>query len=394
MTKNFNSHAHVERDLSRQRCCRAFVHFNSHAHVERDQKLRNSVISIHISTHTLTWSVTSSLSVSLNVLVFQLTRSRGAWLLLCACFPLFLHFNSHAHVERDVQFSCHTTSGRWISTHTLTWSVTMYSLIFPIAYLFQLTRSRGAWHSGEEVKVRFVNFNSHAHVERDLSIIDVLPTPFISTHTLTWSVTWWWLQNTSAVRNFNSHAHVERDSMPIEQQNAVMNFNSHAHVERDLAKCGVRSSTNAFQLTRSRGAWHGFYLLYVLKFKYFNSHAHVERDRNTRAKVLILTISTHTLTWSVTNCANALSPCTHISTHTLTWSVTLDTLEKSAEIEFQLTRSRGAWLYNTDTEEKSEQFQLTRSRGAWQNWSVNYEITMLFQLTRSRGAWQIQISYC
>ena len=56
-----------------------------------------------------------------------------------------------------------------ISTHTLTWSVTIYAVM----------------------KCIYVqDFNSHAHVERDLSIIDVLPTPFISTHTLTWSVTW------------------------------------------------------------------------------------------------------------------------------------------------------------------------------------------------------------
>ena len=52
----------------------------------------------------------------------------------------------------------------------------------------------------------------------------------------------------------------------------------------------------------------------------FNSHAHVERDYKYRLALVQ----------------------TRISTHTLTWSVKLDSLEKSAEIEFQLTRSRGA----------------------------------------------------
>ena len=52
----------------------------------------------------------------------------------------------------------------------------------------------------------------------------------------------------------------------------------------------------------------------------FNSHAHVERDIG----------------------VNANFNMKRISTHTLTWSVTLDTLEKSAKTEFQLTRSRGA----------------------------------------------------
>ena len=34
-----------------------------------------------------------------------------------------------------------------------------------------------------------VNFNSHAHVERDLFIYMIFKYIFISTHTLTWSVT-------------------------------------------------------------------------------------------------------------------------------------------------------------------------------------------------------------
>ena len=143
------------------------------------------------------------------------------------------NFNSHAHVERD-----RPNTKRFlrlqISTHTLTWSVTIYAVM----------------------KCIYVqDFNSHAHVERD-------PAPNQNSSPATqfqltrsrgaWPVDYRCL--TYAVY-LNSHANVESDSMPIEQQNAVMNFNSHAHVERDLAKCGVRSSTNAFQLTRSRGAW-------------------------------------------------------------------------------------------------------------------------------------------
>ena len=56
------------------------------------------------------------------------------------------HFNSHAHVERDEALEC----------------------------------SLG----------RLLYFNSHAHVERDLDKIDILRTALISTHTLTWSVTY------------------------------------------------------------------------------------------------------------------------------------------------------------------------------------------------------------
>ena len=57
-------------------------------------------------------------------------------------------------------------------------------------------------------------------------------------------------------------------------------------------------------------------------FDNFNSHAHVERDLKIGYVRVSTVISTHTLTWSVTqafeNDFNAYS----ISTHTLTWSVT------------------------------------------------------------------------
>ena len=78
-----------------------------------------------------------------------------------------------------------------------------------------------------------------------------------------------------------------------------MNFNSHAHVERDYVRCAV-------------GA----------RFVYFNSHAHVERDTLKWEIALLARISTHTLTWSVTNIIKIVLTRLTISTHTLTWSVT------------------------------------------------------------------------
>ena len=65
----------------------------------------------------------------------------------------------------------------------------------------------------------------------------------ISTHTLTWSVTNTEVNIMEPYTNFNSHAHVERD--PWKQSNMVTDkdFNSHAHVERDfLALWGIISS--------------------------------------------------------------------------------------------------------------------------------------------------------
>ena len=77
---NFNSHAHVERDILGICQPQIGYNFNSHAHVERDGLATLSVAKL-------------------------------------------VNFNSHAHVERDVPFTASFDVCR-ISTHTLTWSVT------------------------------------------------------------------------------------------------------------------------------------------------------------------------------------------------------------------------------------------------------------------------------
>ena len=78
-----------------------------------------------------------------------------------------------------------------------------------------------------------INFNSHAHVERD-GLLHRLGTNFlISTHTLTWSVTPVSIGSENAFSDFNSHAHVERDEMGLGKISDIKHFNSHAHVERD-----------------------------------------------------------------------------------------------------------------------------------------------------------------
>ena len=61
-TVDFNSHAHVERDVDI--CYRKSItnNFNSHAHVERDGTHPCAYIEIPISTHTLTWSVTQEIN--------------------------------------------------------------------------------------------------------------------------------------------------------------------------------------------------------------------------------------------------------------------------------------------------------------------------------------------
>ena len=86
-------------------------------------------------------------------------------------------------------FPCMVVTGM-ISTHTLTWSVTI--------------------------------------------CISLQSTPtVISTHTLTWSVTLLFQYLVETFGDFNSHAHVERDLLFQYLVETFGDFNSHAHVERD-----------------------------------------------------------------------------------------------------------------------------------------------------------------
>ena len=94
-------------------------------------------------------------------------------------------------MERDTD-SWEYGSAMQISTHTLTWSVTV---------------------AGKEVEYLVGNFNSHAHVERDFEICN---------------------RQNQGVYHFNSHAHVERDTNEQLKAEILRHFNSHAHVERDL----------------------------------------------------------------------------------------------------------------------------------------------------------------
>ena len=81
----FNSHAHVERDFLGQKTTVKETNFNSHAHVERD----------------------------FTQLLSSIMRD---------------NFNSHAHVERDSNKNGKSRFKK-ISTHTLTWSVTIFGLL-------------------------------------------------------------------------------------------------------------------------------------------------------------------------------------------------------------------------------------------------------------------------
>ena len=145
-----------------------------------------------ISTHTLTWSVTGVAHKCGEYQGFQLTRSRGAWLKFCSENMHKRHFNSHAHVERDLWRWKHRTHKSYFNSHAhverdgfaLPWVRRWHS--------FQLTRSRGAWPA--ETALYFINLliSTHTLTWSVTTAAETNQPPMvISTHTLTWSVTTW-----------------------------------------------------------------------------------------------------------------------------------------------------------------------------------------------------------
>ncbi len=100
-----------------------------------------------------------------------------------------VHFNSHAHVERDAECKSGYTAWDDFNSHA-----------HVERDLSQISANISKWHFNSHAHVErdaisfdflyiFNNFNSHAHVERDLAKRLTDREELISTHTLTWSVT-------------------------------------------------------------------------------------------------------------------------------------------------------------------------------------------------------------
>ena len=127
-------------------------------------------------------AIIPSINISTHTLTWSVTISSG--------FQSFLyHFNSHAHVERDSFVQCLLLFLQ-ISTHTLTWSVT--SIKGAYAHVPSISTHTLTWSVTTVLIFGFVDLT-------------------ISTHTLTWSVTILVVRCFDLNPHFNSHAHVERD---------------------------------------------------------------------------------------------------------------------------------------------------------------------------------------
>ena len=98
----------------------------------------------------------------------------------------------------------------------------------------------------------------------------------ISTHTLTWSVTFF-LYNTDTEENFNSHAHVERDGV-YSKFKTLGAISTHT-LTWSVTMCGTNFGSGA-KISTHTLTWSVTLHLLRLNCKnlHFNSHAHVERD--------------------------------------------------------------------------------------------------------------------
>ena len=210
--------------------------FNSHAHVERDRYTIDMEPNSTISTHTLTWSVTLQIAAS-------------------SSYPI-------------------------ISTHTLTWSVTAIFHIRQESYTFQLTRSRGAWHIPQSIL--YLHHLFQLTRSRGAWLVNLLSKLQSLIFQLTRSRGAWQYDFCKRWTWRRFQLTRSRGAWQAPAQNVMndIDFNSHAHVERDLTLS-----------------------ILILPPTDFNSHAHVERDIQQEFYFYTSGISTHTLTWSVTNCS-------------------------------------------------------------------------------------------
>ena len=116
----------MERDFATNTGIAVDINFNSHAHVERDQQGScNHRLFVQISTHTLTWSVTSvehgiykGSCISTHTLTWSVTSvEHGIYKGSC--------ISTHTLTWSVTASILSLNSSQTISTHTLTWSVTL-----------------------------------------------------------------------------------------------------------------------------------------------------------------------------------------------------------------------------------------------------------------------------
>ena len=202
--------------------------------MERDFNSRSNSLVLHISTHTLTWSVTGGSAPPQSFR--PISTHTLTWSVTCAwrrALKTYGHFNSHAHVERDNRktpphfdnwhFNSHAHVERdfWelgilnakkISTHTLTWSVTYLFLTLTVPNVISTHTLTWSVTKLQILLSLYQCISTHTLTWSVTEVKEAMNGRLcISTHTLTWSVTRHLHIYRLFNNNFNSHAHVERD---------------------------------------------------------------------------------------------------------------------------------------------------------------------------------------
>ena len=106
----------------------------------------------------------------------------------------------------------------------------------------------------------------------------------------------------------------------------------------------VNTQQQLFQLTSSRGGWHCSGV-FAVEAWYFNSHPHEEDDLVFILQLYHICISTHILTRRMTTSQCKVIWIWTISTHILTRRMTSRLIGVVSTVVFQLTSSRGGWLW-------------------------------------------------
>ena len=187
--------------------------------------------------------------------LFQLTSSQGGWQLRLRCREL--NFISTHILARRMTFICYCFRySFFISTHILTRRMTNSASAGPAFAPFQLTSSRGGWHS------------------------PVVVTCFSSVFQLTSSRGGWPMTqcNTSPFSlYFNSHPHEEDDTVQFLYVHLCQNISTHILTRRMTTIDENQRGDDKFQLTSSQGGWPFTAFLHPFLLN-FNSHPHKEDD--------------------------------------------------------------------------------------------------------------------
>ena len=232
-----------------------------------------------ISTHALTWSATATNQIlfapemhfNSRAHVERDVRDRYK-------IQLPLYFNSRAHVERDTGRDQGQVCRNHFNSRAHVERDASYSLRIFFASSFQLTRSRGARHGGQDKETPHTKFQlTRSRGARPADSKSCCAYSIISTHALTWSATNSRQTLSNAAKHFNSRAHVERDKPPVD----VRTFHGiSTHALTWSATYTASDDNGDHKISTHALTWSATNVKIVLDFfiKYFNSRAHVERD--------------------------------------------------------------------------------------------------------------------